>query len=167
MNDQLLHRYKHTDYHVNFTSMLQCATSELFSSKEMCGLCLCVMIFLYCFYVLCQRDVIFILRRLLNCCLLISLSDMLKFPNYVFHTLKSSFKSFPANLSGPQNWLWCLWTHSPKGHEFKSQVGEGGCHGSLIFSSRPFPLSFPHLTQPSFQRLDKYEHQACYFCLLI
>lgn len=113
--------------------------------------------------------------RLLNCwksldsCKngLIRLSDMLKFPNYVFYTLKSSFKSFPANLSGPQNWLWSLWTHSPEGHEFKSQVGEGGCHGSLIFSSRPFPLSFPHLTQPSFRRLDKHEHQACYFCLLI
>ncbi len=51
---------------------------------------------------------------------------MLEFPNNVAHTPKSSFKSFPANFVGPQNWLWRLWTHSPEGHEFKSQVGDGG-----------------------------------------
>lgn len=63
------------------------------------------------------------------------------------------FKSFSENLQGPQNWLCLLWTHSPEGHEFKSQVGEGAVMAALFFLPDPSPY-FPHL---SLRWLDKYE----------
>lgn len=142
--------------------------TSMWTSQEMWGQCLCVLrLFLYALMS------VFILKGLLYCWkrldsrknTLISLSAMLEFPNYVFHTPKSSLKSFPANLLGPQNWLWCLWTHSPEGHEFKSQVGDGGgcCHGSLIFSCRPFP----HFFSASHAAVTNAYMRPCYFCLLI
>lgn len=144
----------------------QCATLlTLFFKRNVRSVSLCVTTFLYAL-----RSV-FILKLLLYFWkrldsrknTLISLSAMLEFSNYVSHTPKSSFKSFPANFVGPQNWLWRLWTHSPEGHEFKSQVGDGGGGAvmvALFFLADPSPTSFPHLTRPSFHRLDKRIHEA-------
>lgn len=143
----------------------QCATSANFVLQKKCevSVFVCYDFFLYALMS------VFILKGLLYCWkrldshknTLISSSAMLEFPNYVFHTPKSSLKSFPANLLGPQNWL-CLWTHSPEGHEFKSQVGYGGgaVMVALFFLADPSPTFFPHLTRQSFRRLDKRINEA-------